>query len=148
MWRRASGRHCWPWSDPRSRKRSSSGGHGAEPEQPGFGDPFQQAQRAGGFPDHVDQPHAVADVADPRAAGFITVVGGLISRPEIAAALRAEEETTRTRLHDVVVAAQQQGQARDDLTPDRLTSWVMLLVDGFTSQVAGGGFDALSLIHI
>lgn len=86
--------------------------------------------------------HAVADVADPRAAGFITVVGGLVSRPEIATALQADEDTARAALRDVVAAAQQQGKVRTDLTADRLADWIMLLIDGFTSRVAGGGFDA------
>lgn len=86
--------------------------------------------------------YAVGELADPRAAGFITVVGGLTAHPEIKAALQADEDATHARLHDVVAAAQQQDQVRDDLTPDRLAVWVMLLVDGFASRVAGGGFDA------
>lgn len=89
--------------------------------------------------DYVE--HAVGDLTDPRAAGFITVVGGLTAHPEIAAALQADEDTTRSRLRDVVAAAQQQGQVRDDLSPDRLAVWIMLLVDGFASRVTTGGFD-------
>ena len=86
--------------------------------------------------------HAVADLTDPRAAGFITVVGGLTSRPEIAAALQTEEDAVRTALRDAVTAAQRQGQVRTDLAAERLAAWIVLLIDGFAAQVSSGGFDA------
>ncbi|TDE59023.1 TetR/AcrR family transcriptional regulator [Nonomuraea mesophila] len=86
--------------------------------------------------------HAVADLTDPRAASFITMVGGLTSNADIRAALQADEGTTRSRVRDVVTAAQRQRQIRADMTPDRLTVWIMLLIDGFASRVAGGDFDA------
>ncbi|MBP2367856.1 TetR/AcrR family transcriptional regulator [Pseudonocardia parietis] len=86
--------------------------------------------------------HAVADLADPRAAGFITVVGTFGARPEIAAALQAEEDTTRTALRELAAAAQRGGRARAGIQADRLAVWIMLLIDGFASRVAGGGFDA------
>jgi len=78
--------------------------------------------------DYAD--HAAADLADPRAAGFITVVGGLTSHPDIAAALRADEHVLRTALRDVAAAAQERGQVRTDLTAERLASWIVLLLDG------------------
>ncbi|GAB3569529.1 hypothetical protein GCM10027445_21520 [Amycolatopsis endophytica] len=85
--------------------------------------------------------HAAADLADPRAAGFITVVGGLTARPEIAAALRDDENTLRACLREVVAAAQDRDEVRTDLTADRLALWIVLLVDGFAGRVAAGGFD-------
>ncbi|OXM71938.1 MULTISPECIES: TetR/AcrR family transcriptional regulator [Amycolatopsis] len=86
--------------------------------------------------------HAVADLADPRAAGFITVVGGLTSHPDIAAALRADEDTLRAALREVVAEAQHAGEVRTDLPADRLAVWIMLLIDGFAGRTAGGGFEA------
>lgn len=88
--------------------------------------------------------HAVADLVDPRAAGFITVVGNFVSRPEIATALQADEDTARSALGDLVAAAQQDGRVRTDVPADRLAVWIMLLIDGFASRVSAGGFDTES----
>jgi hypothetical protein len=40
-----------------------------------------------------------------------------------------------------VVAAQDTGQVRADLSADRLAVWIMLLLDGFAGRTAAGDFD-------
>ncbi|MGO1510460.1 MAG: TetR/AcrR family transcriptional regulator [Actinomycetaceae bacterium] len=90
--------------------------------------------------DYVDL--AVADLADPRAAGFVRAVGAMTHRPDVVAALEAEERAAREQLGRWVARAQRAGDARSDLSPERLTAWVLLLVDGFASAVAGGHVHA------
>ncbi|GAA2662763.1 MULTISPECIES: TetR/AcrR family transcriptional regulator [Actinosynnema] len=82
--------------------------------------------------------HAVADLADPRAGGFIAVVGGLIANADVAQALRADELATREGLLPWVERARDTGQTRRDLDAPRLTEWVLLLVDGIAGRIAGG----------
>jgi AcrR family transcriptional regulator len=85
--------------------------------------------------------HAVDDLGDPRLAGFVVTVGGLLATPEIAAALRADDQTIRGELEPWLRAAQRAGQIRDDISAERLAVWVALVLDGFTERVAhGDGF--------
>jgi TetR/AcrR family transcriptional regulator, transcriptional repressor of aconitase len=104
------------------------------------------------FADHAGRPdpravifdyldHAVDDLADPRLAGFVVTVGGLLAMPEVEAALRADDETIRGELVPLLRAAQRAGQIRVDISAERLAVWVALVLDGFTERVAlGDGF--------
>lgn len=83
--------------------------------------------------DYVE--HAVSDLTDPRAAGFITVVGGLTHRPEIARALRTDNETACAALQATLRAAQRNQQVRHDVDAERLAEWILLLLDGFAARV-------------
>lgn len=86
--------------------------------------------------------HAVQDLQDPRASGFIAVISGQSMREEFAEALQMEEQLTRAGLAQWVELAQQAGQVRNDLTAARLADWVMLIVDGFAGRVGTtGDFD-------
>lgn len=80
--------------------------------------------------------HTVEDFSDRRVAGFVRAVGAVMNRPEIAAALAADDRATRTGLVGWVEQAQQRGSIRTDLEPARLTGWLALLVDGFAGRVA------------
>ncbi|WP_194819909.1 TetR/AcrR family transcriptional regulator [Nocardia sp. XZ_19_385] len=83
--------------------------------------------------DYVE--HAAAGLVDPRAAGFISVVGGLTHRPEIADALRADNEIAHAALRATVQAAQRDQRVRDDVDAGRLAEWILLLLDGFAARV-------------
>lgn len=83
--------------------------------------------------DYVE--HAVAGLIDPRAAGFISVVGGLTHRPDIARALHADDETARAALQTTIRAAQQEERVRVDVTAERLAEWILLLLDGFAGRI-------------
>lgn len=86
--------------------------------------------------------HCLADLADPRAPGFIAVVGGLVDDDDIAAALAQQERSTRDALTHWLTAARASGLIRTDLPPERLARWMVLIVDGFTGQAgASTGFD-------
>lgn len=86
--------------------------------------------------DYVE--HAVSGLRDPRAAGFISVVGGLTYRPEIARALRVDDEVACAALQSIVSVAQQEQRVRVDVDAERLTQWIMLLLEGFAARVATG----------
>ena len=81
--------------------------------------------------------HALDDLRDPRATGFIAAVSGLSMRDDVATALRADEKATRTGLMHWLALAQGSGEVRSDLSVDRLAGWVMLIVDGFAGRVGG-----------
>lgn len=83
--------------------------------------------------EYVD--HAVAGLVDPRAAGFIAMVGGLTHRPDIAAALRADNSTACAGLRIAIRSAQGRGRVRRDITAERLAEWILLVLDGFASKV-------------
>ncbi|MGC5627756.1 TetR/AcrR family transcriptional regulator [Georgenia sp. Z1344] len=94
--------------------------------------------------------HAAEDLADPRASGFVRAVGALTHRPTIVAALEADERVTRELLGERMSRAQRAGAVRVDVPADRLTTWVLLLLDGFAAGVAGGQVDAgreLPMLH-
>lgn len=84
--------------------------------------------------DYVE--HAASGLRDHRAAGFISVVGGLTHRPEIARALRADDEAARTGLRSNVLAAQRDRRVRADMDAHRIAEWILLLLDGFAGRVA------------
>lgn len=84
--------------------------------------------------DYVDK--AVADLRDPRAAGFITAVTGLTGNPEVAKALANDEQAVRDGLLPCVRTAQEAGDIRDDMDAARIVEWIVLLLDGFSGRVA------------
>ena len=91
--------------------------------------------------DWIDQ--TIEDFSDRRMAGFVRAVGAVMSRPEFAAALAADDRATQTGLLGWVELAQQQGSIRTDLTAARLTSWLTVLTDGFADRIAtDDGFTA------
>lgn len=80
--------------------------------------------------------HAVDEMADPRVGGFVRAVGSVMTQPEIAAALTADEVALRTGLTPWVTQAQQHAEIRSDQSAERLTAWIMLLLDGFLGRLA------------
>ena len=93
-----------------------------------------RSDAAGVLVDYVR--HALENLRDPRAAGFITAVSGLGADEEIATVLREEERVVRENLTTWVGRAQRDGQVRDDLSPERVTEWILLLSEGFANRVA------------
>ena len=88
--------------------------------------------------------HQAESLRDPRAAGFIGVVGGLVTRPDVARALRAEEEAEHRGLITWLQAGHRDGWVRVDLAPARLAHWVVVLLDGFAAHITeAGDFDPL-----
>lgn len=79
--------------------------------------------------------HAVEDLRDQRATGFIAAVSGLSMRDDVATALRADEDATRSGLTRWLALAHDAGEVRTDLSAERLAAWVMAIVDGFAGRV-------------
>lgn len=100
-----------------------------------------------GRPDGVDVVrdwivHTADELADPRLPGFVRAVGAVMTQPAISTALAADEAAQREGLLPWVGLAQAQGRVRADLSPERITAWIMLLVDGFVGRlVAQEGFS-------
>jgi AcrR family transcriptional regulator len=91
--------------------------------------------------EYVD--HVADDAADARLPGFVRAVGAVVGEPEIDAALAADDRALRERLTPWLQRAQVAGEVRSDVSPQRLTSWLMLLFDGFVGRLAAEpGFDA------
>ena len=86
------------------------------------------------------------DAADPRMPGFVRAVGGVMHLPDVAAKLDEDTHAQQELIRPWVERAQRAGEIRTDLTPDRITSWLYLLTDGFLGRVAVD--EGLSLIHI
>ena len=80
--------------------------------------------------------YSAAQLADPRLAGFVRAVGAVMTEPDVAAALAADEQAQRDGLLPWVRRAQVDGTVRTDLTADALTAWVMLVLDGFLGRIA------------
>ncbi|GAB2500010.1 TetR/AcrR family transcriptional regulator [Promicromonospora xylanilytica] len=76
------------------------------------------------------------DAAEPRMPGFVRAVAGVMRMPEVAAALEEDTRAQRDLLLAWVEKAQRAGEIRTDLTPDRITSWLYLLTDGFLGRIA------------
>lgn len=87
--------------------------------------------------------HAVSDLLDPRASGFIAAVAGPAMGDEVVAVLQRLDQEAHAALTAWTGAAQRDGQLRRDLPPERIARWIMVLIDGFAGQVGGRhGFDA------
>lgn len=80
--------------------------------------------------------HTADMAADPRMPGFVRAVGAVMTQPAVAAALADDDEAQRSGLRIWMHRAQQAGQVRTDLSADALTSWIMVLLDGFLSRLA------------
>lgn len=76
------------------------------------------------------------EAADPRMPGFVRAVGGVMHHPDVEAQLDDDTRAQRELILPWVVRAQRAGEIRSDLTPDRITSWLYLLTDGFLSRIA------------
>jgi AcrR family transcriptional regulator len=83
--------------------------------------------------------HSAAQFVDPRLAGFVRAVGAVMTEPEVAAALTADEQAQRNGLLPWVRRARSAGEIRTDLTAPALTAWVMLVLDGFLGRTAVDG---------
>jgi AcrR family transcriptional regulator len=80
--------------------------------------------------------HTAGQATDPRLPGFVRAVGAVMTEPSIVAALAADEEAQRRGLRRWVVRAQKAGEIRTDLAARAVTSWVMLILDGFLGRLA------------
>jgi AcrR family transcriptional regulator len=76
------------------------------------------------------------DVTDPRMPGFVRAVGAVMTEPAVATALADDEAAQLEGLRPFVVAAQRAGQVRTDLSGRALTSWVLLVLDGYLGRLA------------
>jgi TetR/AcrR family transcriptional regulator, transcriptional repressor of aconitase len=87
--------------------------------------------------------YSAAQSMEPRLAGFVRAVGAVMTEPNVAAALAADEQAQRDGLLPWVRRAQSAGHVRTDLTAPDLTAWVMLVLDGFLGRLAADpGFTA------
>lgn len=83
------------------------------------------------------------ELIDPRVAGFVRAVGAVMTEPQVAGALEADERAQHEGLRVWVARAQQAAQVRRDLPAEVLASWVALVLDGFIGRIATDpGFSA------
>lgn len=80
--------------------------------------------------------HNLEDFADPRLPGFVRAVSSVLNQPTVAAALLDDDRAQHEGLAEWLALAQQAGEVRVDLTPDRLATWVFLILDGFIGRLA------------
>lgn len=80
--------------------------------------------------------HTAKELEDPRTAGFVQAVSAVMTQPEVAAALHRDEVAEHEELQLWVRRAQTQGSVRSDLSPTEVTTWILLLLDGFIGRVA------------
>lgn len=108
-----------------------------------FADQSGREDAVGVLLDWIDQ--TIEDFSDRRIAGFVRAVGAVMSHPEFAAALAADDQTTRIGLLGWVELAQHRGSIRTDLDAARLTSWLTVVTDGFADRIAtDDGFTAIA----
>ncbi|GAA5099809.1 TetR/AcrR family transcriptional regulator [Nocardia iowensis] len=93
--------------------------------------------------------HALDDLRDERAAGFTRAVGAQISDERVAKALAVHQDTVRTGLRYWVTRARDECTIRTDLSARSLTTWLMLLIEGFAVAVADfDSFDPRQEQHV
>ena len=80
--------------------------------------------------------YSAAQYVDPRLAGFVQAVGAVMTEPDVAAALTADEQAQRDGLLPWVRRARAAGEVRTALSAQALTAWVMLVLDGFLGRIA------------
>ena len=85
---------------------------------------------------HAYVDHAAAEFTDPRTVGLVRALGAVVGEPEVDAAVRRDSDAARDGLRRCLAEARRREQVRDDLSPEELASWVLVLVDGFVSQLA------------
>ncbi|MGI8644914.1 MAG: TetR/AcrR family transcriptional regulator [Nocardioides sp.] len=87
--------------------------------------------------------HSAGELADPRVAGFVRVVGAVMSEPDVSAALEADERAQHQELLPWVRKARADRHVRADLSADDLTRWIVLVIDGFVGRITSSpAFDA------
>ena len=99
---------------------------------------------------HTYLEHSAAELADRRAAGFILAVGAMTSRPDVVAALGAEEDETYRGLLGLLERARDAREIRTDITVERIARWIMMLGEGLADGVASGyahAADEVTLLH-
>lgn len=79
--------------------------------------------------------HTADDVTDPRVPGFVRAVGAVMTEPDVAVALAADDDAQRRNLRRWIRRAQKAGEVRTDVSAPTLTSWVMLVLDGFLGRL-------------
>ncbi|NYE35054.1 AcrR family transcriptional regulator [Nocardioides cavernae] len=80
--------------------------------------------------------HTSAQMADPRMPGFVRAVGAVVGEPEVDAALDEDTRVLQDGLEPWIVRAQEAGEVRTDLPAHDLTSWVLVVLDGFLGRLA------------
>jgi len=80
--------------------------------------------------------HTATAATDPRLAGFVRTVGAVAGEPDIAAALAVDEHAQRSGLQPWIRCAQLAGSVRTDLSAPTLTTWVILILDGYLGRLA------------
>lgn len=80
--------------------------------------------------------HAADECDDPRTVGLVRALGSVVGDPAVDAALQRDAGAVRDGLEPWVRRAQEAGQVRSDQPAEDLVAWVMVLVDGFISQLA------------
>ena len=81
--------------------------------------------------------HATDEFADPRTVGLVRALGAVVGDAEVDAAGRRDADAVREGLLPAVARARQLGVVRADRDPEDLVTWLMVLLDGFVSQLAG-----------
>lgn len=82
-------------------------------------------------------------LAEPRLAGFVQAVGSVMGDEAVARALEHEQTALHAHLVSWVRTAQEAATVRVDLPAGRVAGWLVLLLDGYTGQVATPpSFDA------
>lgn len=92
--------------------------------------------------------HAVEDLTDPRAAGFILAVGAMTSRPDVVAALAADDQAVRRGVASLLERAEPADRIRTDIPASRLAQWVLMLSDAVAEGVANGQMHAADEIGV
>jgi AcrR family transcriptional regulator len=83
------------------------------------------------------------NATDERLAGFVVAVGGVMTVPDVAAALADDERAQREGLRPWVQRARAEGTIRRDWSVDRALQWILLLLNGFLDRIASEpGFRA------
>lgn len=80
--------------------------------------------------------YSAAQSGEPRLVGFRRAFGAVMTEPDVAAALAADERAHRDGLLPWVRQARSTGDVRTDLSAAALTAWVMLVLGGFLGRIA------------
>jgi AcrR family transcriptional regulator len=80
--------------------------------------------------------HTASAATDPRLPGFVRAVGAVAVQADVAAALVADEDAQRNGLQPWVRRAQRARSVRTDLSVPTLTSWIILMLDGYLGRLA------------
>ena len=78
------------------------------------------------------------DIGDEHFGGFAGAVGGLPLEPSVAAALDAESSLIAQFIGHHLAAAKKQGELRDDVAVETLSTWTRWLMDGAAHSAVQG----------